>query len=205
MAFLFMKKSTVLFSLFFAPSFVFLLLSCDPPLSCVCPPIQGAYFRTTDLAFQVYDLAYSNSIPAADSASINQSQLVMQLEFDVDYYSAQTPAFNLMDFTNSAYACSCVGNGDNGSEERIRMLEIITLNDLDSNHLAGSSINDLLSISQYGSPTTFTDLAQTRLYYPVFELAFTQPVAPNTVQLQANVEMLDGTIYASKTIVVDLQ
>lgn len=199
-----MKKSVLLFALFFTPSFIFLVASCDPTTSCTCPPIQGAYFRTTGLEFELYDLLSSSFTPLDDSAQVNQQQLQMQLEFDVNYYSAKNPAPGLMDFTNSVYACSCVGNGDHGSEERIRDLEIITVNALDSLHPAGSSINDLLEFSQYGDPIALDELSTQQLYYPRLELHFKQLLAPVELQLQATMEMVDGTIYLAKTTTVHL-
>lgn len=66
------------------------------------------------------------------------------MEYEVEYHASTsnfTPSFSLM---SSALACSYLPGYDGSKTEKLTDLSIITLNDFDEEHLANSSLNDLI-------------------------------------------------------------
>lgn len=80
----------------------------------------------------------------------------INLHFIVDYLVHQPSrqfGFSLM---NSAYGCSPIPPGKEGSkEEALESLQIISINDYDEDHRAGESLNDLLELKlpDYDEPS----------------------------------------------------
>jgi len=136
---------TIILTLFL--SIGFLLPSCERDLiDCSCPDVHP-YFDIMD--FKIHNTekvrSYSKIIDAnQDTISIDQFDGIF-LEYLVDYHSSNHFNFSLM---NSAYGCSCIDAGYQGSAtEKFESIEIITLNDFDDTHPANSSINDLFMVT----------------------------------------------------------
>ena len=72
---------------------------------------------------------------------------------------------------NSLLACSPLSEGyDGAKEEKIESLEVITLNDFDADHMAGSSIVDILTIQDYDYDTGVSEAKSVADYLEEDEL-----------------------------------
>lgn len=125
---------------------------------CDCPPFLGDFFNIQGIDLSNYK---KRGDCCADKMAENEQVAFgqyhgMVVDFEVEYHSSNdTPpiedAFSLIP---SAWACSCLDNGWQGSKnEVLEFLTVITLNDFDNEHLANDTINDLLSVNAFGDIT----------------------------------------------------
>jgi hypothetical protein len=201
-----MKRLFLLSTILLLPSFFF-LAACDKwGTDCNCPPIQGAYFRTTGLDAEILEQSGTNAAAAvADGTGVLFDQMRITLNFDVEYYSVSQRGFDLSKLAPSTYACSCISNGDAGSEERMESINITTVYDIDSSHPAGSNINDLLIVSQFNQEIDVDDLPNFQLFYPDFQLRFKERLPLGDFAFKAEIKMLDGTLYAAESVNVRIE
>lgn len=116
---------------------------------CNCSPITGEYFDIKGMVMNSYKkmgdnsvsiMTENESVPYAEYASLG-------VEYSVDYISQRQPKRPSFSLISSAYACSCVSNGDRGSKyEKLANITVITLNDFDETHAANDTINDLILV-----------------------------------------------------------
>ena len=134
------------------------------------------------------------------------------LQFEVNYISQLQDRFNWnFSLINNALACSCIPDGHEGAKtESFKSLNVITLNDYDDDHLAGSSINDLLSISPEYEPMIepLTDLlARNELiqYEHYFLKPGSQPTLNDTLKFQVDIELSNGELYSEEVYEVVIE
>lgn len=112
--------------------------------------------------------------------------------------------------TNMAFGTSCADPGDEGAKYPITGIDIVTLQDFDANHPAGSSLGDLFYLYYYSAGLdstlsvhkTFTNLNAS--YSPYFMYSFVSP--QDTSQLfdlkvvvnKSNGTKAEGTINGFK-------
>jgi len=143
-------------SLLFSIGFVFPGCNGGYP-DCNCP--ESTYFDINGLDLHFSDV---NAYPVVSTDSIEFSDFdLMTVDYLVDYHvnlqTRQDWSFSLM---NTANACSCPTGGSKGSKtEKLTALSLITINDFDADHLAGSEINDLLDY--VGNRSEISSLAST--------------------------------------------
>ena len=119
---------------------------------CNCGPITGRYFDINGMELNNYKTVGTNSVSlmVADEAVQYDDYAGLLVDYSVDYISqsrSKWPSFSLIP---SAYACSCVSDGDRGSKnEKLANLTVITLNDFDDDHLANDTINDLIVVKGF--------------------------------------------------------
>lgn len=77
--------------------------------------------------------------------------------FTVNYYSQNTPNYNLM---NSTYAISCISPGERGSSEGIDTVLVITQSDYDSTFLAGDTLSPIININSNSYRKRFEPLSE---------------------------------------------
>lgn len=96
---------------------------------------------------QIDHLDPTKNLLSSDSISYSEYGFI-SMRFLVDYIVYQPTSrwnFSLM---NAAYSCTPPIAGTLGSkEEAFDDIQVITMNEFDENHNAGSSINDLIEIS----------------------------------------------------------
>ncbi|QHT71320.1 hypothetical protein GXP67_34025 [Rhodocytophaga rosea] len=111
-----------------------------PGCFCNCPKIRGQYYDVREMK-------------VANIMTPEGYRLLV--DFDVSYYNFNKSQPEQLNFSlmNSAYACSCLKDGEEGSKEKLHELTVITKNDFDPQHLANDTINDLLDIQMY--PATY--------------------------------------------------
>jgi len=203
---LIMKTKTILLTLFLCTGLTFQNCSdSDPDCECCFGPVPD-YFDIQDMVVNQYntdnEVLDGESIRFLDYGSLN-------LYFEVEYIGYQAPTnwnFSLM---NSAYGCSPPEAGTLGSkEEAFSDFQIITLNDFDEDHLAGSTINDLLTITNlYGEdPILLSDFltappGNVPQHYFMLELA-QQPSLIQDFQVSISVELSTGESYEVTSTIV---
>ena len=107
-----------------------------PGCFCNCPKLRGQYFDVREMRVT------NGMIPEGYRLFV---------DFDVSYYNFNKNQLEPFNFSliNSAYACSCLKDGEDGSKEKLQGLTVITKNDFDPQHLANDTINDLLDVQIY--------------------------------------------------------
>ena len=72
------------------------------------------------------------------------------IDYEVDYHASVPPQFHWsFSLMNTASACTCIPGAGGSKTEKLTALSIITVNEYDTEHPAGSEIHDLLDY--YGS------------------------------------------------------
>ncbi len=103
------------------------------------------YYFTAGKAFTVSDLN-------VDTSANTQYGISVRLSYDLAYQALQRGTFGMM---NSAYACDC-NTGFAFTQDPFESLSIITQNDLDDTHPAGSNINEYFKIVSTNENGTLT-------------------------------------------------
>ncbi len=194
---------TILLTLYF---FLGILVpSCelvDPGLDCNCGNYR--FFDVTDITIDpVSDFDSQTRIQ-----SNQQVTLVEFAGFHVDYiadYHASLQPKNDWSFTlmAPAYGCSCLTGWEGSKEEELIDFTVTTINDFDDDHLAGSSINDLLRHEgsfweQNSQPLTeFLDEEKVgKLRFEDMNLGLNQaPVLDSNFQVQVRMELSTGEVF----------
>ena len=121
---------------------------------CNCGPITGRYFDIKGMELHSYKKTGENSV-----ALMSENEVVdyidysgLSVEYSVDYISEARSKWPNFSFIQSAYACSCVFDGESGSKnEKLSNLTVITLNDFDETHRANDTLNDLILVKGFYS------------------------------------------------------
>ena len=150
-----MKTRSVILSLFLAIGFTF--QNCNPfEVDCNCKPITKPYFDIQGIEL----IQYKKRGECCADKLANQEEVFLS-----DYsglsinFKAENIALNeslkairVFSLMSSASACSCFYDGELGSKnERLKSLNLITLNNFDKNHLANDTINDLFNVNLFGN------------------------------------------------------
>ena len=122
--------------------------------------------------------------------------------FEVEYYGfdiEESPGFEGFSLIPSAYSCSCILNGINGSEEKLEDITIISKYDFDSLHLANDTINDLFTIDNYEMEldlVTFLETDSSAIRSEDFYLKLKQgPENPGPFQVEVTLKLDNGESY----------
>jgi hypothetical protein len=175
---------------------------CD---NCSCPPVDFPFFDVYDIEVEhgttpASGDAFGDPVTFANYIGINVKYLHTVVANQKFKQKQNNWNFSLM---NSAYGCSCVPNGSNGSkEEKLEKVTIITLNDFDDNHLANDTINDLfvsgleyLSIEEYLEKND----DNIRNTYENFNLQ-QAPVLNKSFKAKVIIELSTGEVYEAETV-----
>jgi len=143
-----MKKVKII-GLILAFSIGFTFPSCEKgPVDSCDGVVFRNFFDVKGLTVSSFsDFSNNAFIPAGDTIALEELD-VFFVDYDVDYlvndFPKQSHPFYLMPTAN---ACSYIPGGQGSKEEGLVNFTITTLNDFDSAHLAGSSLNDLFLYS----------------------------------------------------------
>ena len=141
-----------------------------------------------------------------DSAYVEIDNYWMSMDFTVSYFFGQNeerwPSFDL-NFMGSALACSPVEPGSNGSQEKIESITVLTLNDFDSTHIAGDTINDLVSIYDFSTRRKLNDFLSSNISFVKQERMFFQldatPSPDHYFKAKFILQLTNGEKYISET------
>ncbi|HLW32981.1 MAG TPA: hypothetical protein VKX40_12005 [Aequorivita sp.] len=177
------------------------LQMCSPNDSgddCNCGPITGEYFDIKGMELQNYKWVGPNSIsPIKENEAVPYGDYAgLGVAYIVDYISqrrAKRPGFSL---TSSAYACSCIQDGDRGSKyEKLSNITVITLNDFDETHAANDTINDLIMVKdEYLLDYLAKDTLN--IQFPGIQLKLDRkPTRDENYKVKVVVELSTGEVY----------
>jgi hypothetical protein len=194
-----MRKPSILLTFLLASGILFPF--CDFYNPCNCSEIAGDYFdikgMTTEQINAGVRLSANQVVPFASYA--------LYLHYDVDYVSfCHEKPFS---FIQSAMACECVYDGYLGAKsERLETMQVITLNDFDSDHPANDTINDLISVRELGLSSTLENyLTQDTALIRQETLILGLTKAPTTndaLKLKIIVSLSNGENYETETLPV---
>ncbi|MFT5336504.1 MAG: hypothetical protein ACI9YL_000500 [Luteibaculaceae bacterium] len=148
-----MLRKKCLITLFFLLALTLINCEKDTPR---CPPFLGDYFRISGIS------QFSHQYWAGDTTlQILQDNSKLDFEnynglilnYSVDYYgyNKMQPSISF----GQLYALSCRSSGLLGSKEKYKDIQIVTLNDFNSDFGKGDTINDLIRIRSYGTIEDF--------------------------------------------------
>ncbi|MGB3343224.1 MAG: hypothetical protein WBA61_04880 [Aequorivita sp.] len=165
---------------------------------CNCGPITGEYFDIKGMELQNYKWIGPNSIfPIEENEAVPYADYAgLEVAYIVDYISqrrAKRPGFSL---TSSAYACSCIHDGDRGSKyEKLSNITVITLNNFDENHAANDTINDLIMVKdEYLRDYLAKDTLN--IQFPGIQLKLDRkPTIDENYKVKVIVELSTGEVY----------
>lgn len=165
---------------------------------CNCGPITGEYFDIKGMELQNYKWVGPNSIlPIEENEAVLYVDYAgLEVAYIVDYISqrrAKRPGFSLI---SSAYACSCINDGDRGSKyEKLSNITVITLNNFDENHAANDTINDLIMVKdEYLRDYLAKDTLN--IQFPGIQLKLDRkPTIDENYKVKVIVELSTGEVY----------
>jgi hypothetical protein len=180
----------------------FSIQNCD---DCNCPPVDFPFFDVNGIEVN------HSTTPASGDAIGDPVTFANYIGISIKYIytvvANQQPKKNQSnwDFSlmSSAYGCSCLYDGINGSkEEELEKVTIITLNDFDDDHLANDTINDLfvssigyLPIDEYLAK----DNEKISNLYEDFRLE-KAPVLNKNFKAKVIIELSTGEVYEAETV-----
>ena len=189
----------------------FSIQGCEDPIDCNCGKSEGNYFNIQGLSAGNYrQLGSSGSERMSAGQTALLADYFLNVNYQVTYYSAHSAApqrraaFSLI---SQAYACSCRNSGDDGSQERLKSLTVITLNNFDTQHPANAPINDLLTVATASGTfdlTTFLKTDTTRIKRTGYTLKLKQKPAADFAA-KVILELQNGEIYSATTESVKIQ
>lgn len=191
-----------------------LIPSCDflgPGIDCDCP-IDEDYFDVQGLQMDYLDdTGILGDIVANQEIAFNQLP-EFYVDYEVEYHAQIEPqqwnwGLNTMP---AALACSCLPPGYEGSKtEILENFDIITLNDFDEDHPAGSSILDLFEYKGYYEDEIDGELLAdfvngtmgNLLMYEDMRLDLIQaPILDATFQFRVILELSEGERYEVESL-----
>ncbi len=163
--------------------------------------------------FRTLENSGFNIQPLLEEDAVEWDRYSLASEFAVEYYGMaptdkKEPSFwSGLSLINEAWACSCLPNGFSGSEETLDFLDLITLEDFDDNHPAGSSIKDILNIRTFSEfeglihsemdLDVFLVQEREAIAYKSFDLLLQVPPATtSTQQFQLIIQLSNGESYS---------
>lgn len=171
---------------------------------CNCGPITGKYFDINGMELNNYKKVGENSINRMiENEAVSYEEYAgLGVEYEVDYISRKNtrkPAFSLIP---SAYACSCIYDGELGSKfEKLSNITVITLNDFDETHRANDTLNDLIIVKgfylqedQYLQDFLINDTLN--IQFPGIQLKVDRkPTLNENYKVKVVVELSTGEVY----------
>ena len=119
---------------------------------CNCGPITGRFFDINGMEVNNYKKIGDNpSVLITENEAVAYTDYTgLTVEYAVDFISRSKSKWADFSLIQSAYACTCISDGDSGSKnEKLANLTVITLNDFDENHRANDTINDLMVVKGF--------------------------------------------------------
>lgn len=171
---------------------------------CNCGPITGKYFDIQGMDLENYKNVDENAVsPMMPNEAVPYDEYAgLRINYDVDYISqgrAKKPSFS---FIQSAYACSCIFDGELGSKyEKLSTITVISLNDFDETHRANDTINDLIIVKgfylqedQYLQDFLVNDTLN--IQFPGIQLKVDRkPTLNENYKVKVLVELSTGEVY----------
>ncbi|MDO1447108.1 hypothetical protein Q0590_12640 [Rhodocytophaga aerolata] len=166
-------------------------------VGCSCPDTPD-YFDINGLELTVYkyDQQTDKYTAVENDLWLTMDKFYLKLNFNFHYYGS------LRQFTNpyAAYALTCEDRGHRGTDEKIESLHIVTLTDFDTQHLQGDTLDNLFSVSHYGTgqkmPLSQLVADTSRIYYRDIILYMEQKPGQNPIQFQIDMQLNTGEKYS---------
>lgn len=166
------------------------------------------FFNVIDLRVDAFkDISSSVLVTPGERLFLDEFE-GFYLDYEVDYHACANPRTDWsLSLMNTAWACSCAVGYDGSKNEGLIDLTVTTVNDFDDDHLAGSSINDLL---QYrGSfwetddlpfPEFLEEEKADKLRFEDMKLSLLKaPEIDSVFQVQIRMELSTGEVYEASS------
>jgi hypothetical protein len=173
--------------------------------NCKCTTVDS-FYKIEKTGLDVRSHAPSTSIykMVNDSGKLNQQDFTLFMNFQYSYYSSiqqQAPSYS---FIPAAMACDCVYPGYDGSPEKIKSIDITTMNDYNSSFSAGDTINSLVSINGRTLPEFITDWNKSKGAQNTFQVVL-NPIPDAEVWQQLRISVQYGSSnYTANSVIFRL-
>ena len=200
------KTRVVLFSLITGLPFIM----CSPINDdCNCDPVTGEFFDIHGIeVINQYKKTGENSIDIIAENEIVPFEKYngLSVNYAVNYITNIPKKKSSFSSIYSAYACSCIYNGEAGSKnEKYANITVITLNDFDEAHRANDTINDLMLVKdEYLSDYLQNDTINIR-YQGIRLMLDRKPVLNQNFKAKVVVELSTGEIYQDESYSIIIQ
>ncbi len=157
-------KTLKVFFLLSLPILLEVMIAC-----CKCSPTQESNFVNCD--FEAHHLIFTGDYPeitTADSTLKTVYGIQIAVNRKENICSAQSSFY-----FNAAYACSCVPLYSFNATNAITKINIITINEFDEQHLAGSDISDYFIAEEYSKSYSIPNYINTRDSILYSDVSFT--------------------------------
>lgn len=146
-----------------------------------------------------------NNAVVADTAISYANYGYMSCRFAVEYISSPIRDRAIFTPFNPVYGCDPPAPGASGSkEESIVDLQVITINEFDDDHPAGSSLNDIIMMDDFNNTRILLDdylsVDRDNVHAEWFQLFLTVgPTISQEFQVMVKIELSTGEIYEVET------
>ena len=198
----FLKKVSFIFCL---AAFLLILDACHGS-NCNCPEITKHFFdfQSTNLDVRRHSIDIpQNNIPNGAVANIYIE--LEDIEFLVDA-KTETPACRRPWFINSAFACSCIEEGNEGLKFAVTDIRVFSDADYSDEISAGELLNDIITVNrpesvEQGPLSSVEDKNKMFYTYGQIHLSFeTPPSVDSTHTITVEIEKENGTTIISETM-----
>ena len=181
---------------------------------CNCGPITGRYFDINGMGLKNYKKVGENSlrIMLPNEAVSYGDYAGLTVDYSVDFISQIQSRWPSLSFIPSAYACSCIFDGESGSKfEKLSNLTVITLNDFDEAHRANDTINDLIIVKgiyfeEDAYLQAYLENDTTNIRVPAIQLLVDRkPTLNENYKVKIKVELSTGEVYEKVSETIKLQ
>ncbi len=171
---------------------------------CNCDSVDE-YFDIQDM-FISYDIINPDQFAQTEDITIPVDNFVQfRTEFVVDYISNVKCKHFGFSTMNTAWSCSCVQEGDEGSkEEKIENIQVKTLFDYNAQFSQNDIINEMMEFSPILNENSYTSLnnhleMDTSLIMQEYQLLRPTelPTADSILQLEITLELNTGEVYTA--------
>lgn len=196
------SAKTILLTLYFFIGILVPACELNPGLDCDCGDYR--YFNVTDLTVDPVN-DFDRMSPIAPGQQVVLADFAgFYIDYVTDYHACAQPktdwSFSLL---TPAYGCSCAVGWEGSKNEELVSFTVSTINDFDDDHLAGSSINDLLQyqgsyFDEDNVPLNdfLADEQMGKLRFEDMRLRLTQaPEIDSVLQVQVRMELSTGEVY----------
>lgn len=169
-----------------------------------CPEPTQPYFDIIGLTLIDQQKPSDCCAELITTGKVPFDQHQVQVQYDFVTIAQQPKQQKSILFMNSSFALSCIGNGYKGSKETLERLSVTANFDIDDEHPANSSIDNLLFIRTFEKELSLADYIEEQkgqfieepfLLFRLIE----RPQLSDSMSFNVSVQLTNGEAYTSTT------
>lgn len=199
------KKILILLLL---PLFSDMLVAC-----CDCEDPQVFKYTNSSLEVQHLDNRGQSPVIAVGDVALKEAYGI-RMTVKCERTAFKQPPFSLFLNRSYAFSCGCDPAVQHHAKDSITAIRIITLDDFDITHSAGSDISDYFRLYAWNNFTSITDYLpkEAKVFYydepkniELNALLMQPPVQPGFYRFRVEMDLSDGRSFIKETSIAELQ